>query len=260
MKAIVEFVLLLGVSTALLAEAGPLEDEAAQKVAKLDSKTVERLRHMFNDSQKLASQSLYEWIVLNQLKQKNEELQKHEGAIVGQSGEQTDSGKVIVHRDNQDGSSNGEYLISKQIKQVAGDNKALSGGRQAAENLPTELVVENLAPVAVHDDKNPNDNTKERNDARQTNLFSTFNHPPGGHLGTFPVGQGLFSISSPTLARLPAMPTMPTMPTLSTMPTLPIITPRPAKPAKSSVIGNNGGAMALTNDNVVVVNVLSNNY
>lgn len=81
-----------------------------------------------------------------------------------------------------------------------------------------------------------------KNDARQAYLF------PGLARPTFP---NAFGSTNPLMAGLPpfrplSMPSFPTFPT--------------PRPPKTSIIGNNGGAMALTNDNVVVVNVLSSNF
>lgn len=119
-------------------------------------------------------------------------------------------------------------------------------------------------------------------DARQSSLLSNLHFPGtnplglGGGLGN-PLGLGgvnnplgLGSISNPlglggvsnplAMNSLFQAPKIPTMPTLPALPTFSLSTPKPTLRAKSSIIGNNGGPMSLTNDNVVVVNVLSNNW
>lgn len=93
-----------------------------------------------------------------------------------------------------------------------------------------------------------------KSDARQSSLFSSFRPP---------VLSGLGSSTNPVLGSSPFMSNLLSRPSeLPKFPAFSLIgaTPKPPKPAKSSIIGNNGGTTALTNDNVVVVNVLSNNY
>lgn len=92
-----------------------------------------------------------------------------------------------------------------------------------------------------------------KNDARQASLFSNLMGPALPSLSP-PSFSGVSS--NPFVSNILSTPQLPKLPTF----TLPSPTPKPAKPPKSSIIGNNGGTTALTNDNVVVVNVLSNNY
>lgn len=89
----------------------------------------------------------------------------------------------------------------------------------------------------------------QSNDARQSALFSNFRPPTMAalpNLGTNPFSNNLFK-TSPQLPKLPTF----ALPTPSQL--------TPPKPPKTSILGNNGGYTTLTNDNVVVVNVLSNN-
>lgn len=95
-----------------------------------------------------------------------------------------------------------------------------------------------------------------RSDARQSSLFGGF---PSGGLGNGfgnGFGNGLGS-SSPFGGGLLRPPSLSAFPTLA--PFGPFGHQQTRQP-KSAIIGNGGGAMALTNDNVVVVNVLSGNY
>lgn len=87
------------------------------------------------------------------------------------------------------------------------------------------------------------------NDARQTSLFSNLRPPTMPtlpNLGTNPFSNNLLG----TPPQLPKLPTF-SLPNPSQL--------TPPRPPKTSIMGNNGGYTSLTNDNVVVVNVLSNN-
>lgn len=79
------------------------------------------------------------------------------------------------------------------------------------------------------------------NEARQGSLFSGLSPP---------------SLMNPmnNFLRPPSLPALPSLPAFQ----MPM--PRPPPPPKTSIIGGGGGPMALTNDNVVVVNVFSGNW
>lgn len=104
-------------------------------------------------------------------------------------------------------------------------------------------------------------------DARQASIFSGL-HMPGS--SPFLLGQqNLFQqnplaannlFQQPKLPNLATFPTLPKMPTLPPLLSLPTVSMKPPPKPKMSVIGNDGGPMSLSNDNVVVVNVLSNNW
>jgi len=86
----------------------------------------------------------------------------------------------------------------------------------------------------------------QHSDPRQSSFFSSFRPPTL----TNPLG-----VINP-MANLLKPPSLPTLPTFQ----LPQPAYSPPAPPRRAIIGNGGGPMALTNDNVVVVNVLSSNW
>ena len=195
-------------------------------------KDVDRLRQMFSSSKKLATDSLHEHHLFRQLHQsayKNERSNssnKHDSS----SPKQREDSKSDGHRttndsSNKDGSSRARFGDKdSEPDNVLGEGGQVEIGKNKASGL--------------------------HSDARQSSLFSGLKSPFNP---TFPTSLG----ANPLMNNLLHPPSFPTLPSL---PTFPQATPKPPRPPKSSVIGNNGGSMALTNDNVVVVNVLSNNY
>lgn len=131
-----------------------------------------------------------------------------------------------------------ELLILKHLINESDDSNStkLEGTDLNASILP---LLENLA---------------KHNEARQSSLFNSFKLPASQPFAN------PFGTYNPLMNNLLKPPSLPTLPMLPTLPTFQLPSPRPSRPPKSSIIGNNGGSMALTNDNVVVVNVLSNNY
>lgn len=222
----------------------PQDMKASLKASQLSRKEVERLRQMFRGSHKLATESLDE---LNILRHLQEKFGVHSSGSMGQDGlVEKDSHKLTVHRDGKDHGDN-QYQISSKTMDKPKNGTATT----AKAPVDDDIVVEERP-------NSQNGNLHSDSHARQSSLFSGFNFPANPALGT-----GL-SGSNPFLSRLaqpPSLPSLPSLPALPSLPTFPLVTPKPAKPPKSSIISNNnGGPMALTNDNVVVVNVLSNNY
>lgn len=129
-------------------------------------------------------------------------------------------------------------LFKSSHQTLANGTETVSESDKTSENNEDESTVK----------KNIENNHDHylHNDARQSSLFSAF-RPPSliSPLGT--------TIPMNNLFRPPTLPSLPTL-------QLPRPAPRPPSPPKTSVIGNSGGPMALTNDNVIVVNVLSGNW
>lgn len=134
------------------------------------------------------------------------------------------------------GQTNNATTLSRQSTSL-GDVKFTG-----SETINSNSVADNdqLSIIPVHETGH------SKNDARQSSLFSGFGLGSGGTNPAFqnPLMSGLFK----------PMPLPP-------IPTLPALTLRPPqlRPPKSSIIGGGSGPMTLTNDNVVVVNVFSNN-
>lgn len=95
-------------------------------------------------------------------------------------------------------------------------------------------------------------NHTSHSEARQSSFLTGLHLPGTNPLGSNPLANNLFQSAKPFQ--------LPTMPSFPPLPSIPMMTPKPPPQPKSSIIGNNGGPMSLTNDNVVVVNVLSNNW
>lgn len=89
-----------------------------------------------------------------------------------------------------------------------------------------------------------------QNEARQSSFFSGL-----GRMNPLAGGDLFKPISMPTFPKLPDLTASMKPQQPPVVPTLPPPAPKP----KTSIIGGGSGPMALTNDNVVVVNVLSSN-
>lgn len=90
-----------------------------------------------------------------------------------------------------------------------------------------------------------------KSDARQSSLFGAFPSTGFGNGGlgsSNPFNSGVGGLMRPPSLSMPSM--APFRP----------FGPQTTRAPKTAIIGNGGGAMAMTNDNVVVVNVLSGNY
>lgn len=217
----INLVIVLSISAILCAESRPTSD--ADEISKKlkDEENVQRLRQMFLESHKLATASLHEHNVLRQIQK---HFNEHVGGNLDASGvvKPEESENVIILFDDQRGP--GKY------PPVTGQSK---------ENLDAAKDVIVVSDVDEQAEKSSSI-THSKQDARQSSFFSNLKLPGN-------------PVSNPIMGGF-------SMPTFPPMPTLPVFTPRPPRPPKSSIIGNNGGSMALTNDNVVVVNVLSGNY
>jgi hypothetical protein len=171
-----------------------------------------------------------------------------------------------------------------QVIPLTGDarNKSLRELFAEFQNSPTKWTQQALVNSSngndtsnendVNNDDNVDDkltksvqhDTKDlKNDARQSSLFPGVVSPAFGNSfgigggNTNPLVNGAFLRPPSAFAVLPTMPTMPSLHGFR----LPTGQQQQApRPPKTSVIGNGGGSMAMTNDNVVVVNVLSGNY
>lgn len=243
MNRVCEIILLVSVIIVLAEAFSPIATQVTQRVSQMDQKEVERLRKMFRESHKLAMETMDELSILKLL---GHSFKVHGSASVGDNGNaEEDKHKLTVHHDGKSGDS--RYHISTKDKPMRRPGDDTTGSKQA-DQAEEDIVVEQVQGTrdgTSHADSN----------ARQSSLFSGFKLPSS------PAFANTFSGASPFLSNLAQPPTLPTLPKLPTLPTLPVITPKPPKPPKSSIISNNnGGPMALTNDNVVVVNVLSNNY
>lgn len=193
-------------------------NETDRKALLLDPKNVERLREMFARSHELALAGLYEFGPLNPLKHKSKELATvSDGNLIQKS-------SII----------NEAPGVGDDIASVI-DNKL----KQTVTNGSLKVNEE----TRDQDKKNLHHDVHAKSDARQSSLFSSF-RPSFPTLGS----------TNPLMGSFLRPPSLPTLPTMATFPTP--YQPPPRQP-KTSVIGNSGGPMALTNDNVVVVNVLS---
>lgn len=214
---------------------------------RLSQKDVERMRKMFEGSRKLADESMFELNTLNNLQ---ENFNVHNTASLDNPAQTKLKGdkNFIIHEDRKNDGK--QYKISTTVGNNNQPTGPLVGLLSTFAEPKDDIVVEE---AEIGGKLSGNDTT--RNDPRQSSLFSGFR--PAVFPGT--LGSGLNS-NALNMIRPPSFPSLPSLPTLPTFPTLPLPTQKPPRPPKSSIIGNNGGSMALTNDNVVVVNVLSNNY
>lgn len=221
---------LLAVSSVLLFVEIHLSVESAlvaNQNLNLDPQRVGRLRKMFNNSQNAAQESLHEMTILKQLMQASNFIIPGDAVLVNQGGQthQGNSNKILYSFPNQDII---ESPLSRQTEQVE-------------DTKNNDNTNSNEGPVGL----------ASQNEARQSGLFSGFmpnimatnplQQPSFGLTGTNPLFEGMGNLLKQT--KNPFAPA----------------TPKPAPPPRSSLIGNNGGSTALTNDNVVVVNVLSYN-
>lgn len=192
--------------------------EEVSELEKMSPKSIERLRNMFRQSHKLATDGLIEFNVMRHLKD------GHVNPMVAQNDAR--ESRASDSLGNLDLTTQGQDNFAAEFQGKQGETNSGSGKEFS-------LV-------------DPQSKETAKSDARQSSFLSSFKFPPNPM--TNPLGSNSL------------MPNLLTPLALPSLPSLPIMTPRPSRPPKSSIIGNNGGSMALTNDNVVVVNVLSNNY
>lgn len=153
-----------------------------------------------------------------------------------------------------------------KAKFIAYTNEPARGGIQKSDAIVGKNNLTNSDDASDDDKlsklihKDVNDN---HNHARQSSLFPGLVSPALGN--SFGLGGGNTNpLMNGALLRPPSV--FGNMPSLQSfhLPAFPNNQQQqqfaPFRPPKTSVIGNGGGAMALTNDNVVVVNVLSGNY
>lgn len=194
-----------------------------------DARSIQRLRNMLDRSRALAINNFYEQQALKMMVSSNVTHQQPTILFVPITSDDSSQSS------NKDGESRNEYLIMSHL----GRDET---GHEAIDN--EELITRN---------SNGTHTSNAKSDARQSSLF--------GGLPSSGFGNG-FGSSNPLMNNLFKPPTFPTLPPL-TFPTLAPFRPfgqQTTRQPKTAIIGNGGGAMALTNDNVVVVNVLSGNY
>lgn len=203
-------------------------DSAPVDGQNLDPQRSERLRKMFDNSQRAAQESLNDMTILKQLMQTSNFIIPGDAVLVDQGGRaQEDLNKIVYSFPNQN-----------SIKHPRRSDK---GEVIVEETKNNSNVNTNEGPIAP----------SSHNEARQSGLFSGFmpnliatnplQQPPFSLTGANPLLEGIGNLLKPTKNPFTSA------------------TPKPAPPPRSSLIGNNGGSTALTNDNVVVVNVLSYN-
>ena len=198
-------------------------------------KTVQRLREMFEKSQAEAINNFYEQKALKMMANPVDALDSEPARIKFIPMSLLDSHNNTDANQLKGDQMSAKYLVVKQIESSMKKNE--SSTDEADDNEDSIKAKSNQS------------DQHGKNDARQSSYFGGLGGPQrfGNTFGSTNPMMGGF-LRQPTFAALPAFPTISPF------------TTRPPRPPKSSIIGNNGGAMALTNDNVVVVNVLSGNY
>lgn len=282
--------LLLGLAT----EKDEKSDDDNSRGSKLkldDEQTLNRLRDMFSDSHEHARDQAREMSIKKTLKQLGDKLKKakHKDKGKGKKDEYDDYGYTeegyyeAYERDREkerkkhkkDHKKHKYELKFGAIDEPYGrlsfastsDTKGVRHGKDADPVLTEYLRRESDAPPPISMVPVPPSLLGSKHDsplhteARQSSFLSGLKLPGTNPLNPNPFGGGLFHTPSfPSLPTMPLMPTVPVLPTLPPLPTLPILTPKPPPRPKTSIIGDSAGPMSLTNDNVVVVNVLSGNW
>lgn len=238
----IKALLLLVSSVLLLVEIYPVDGKEVANQRHSDAEKVERWGKMFDDGQRAAKDSLYEMNVLKHLIQ-NYNVPNNTISIDRNGQAQSDLSKMILNFDNEGGVDK-QYLISgPKVKELSSKNIPYSD--------TSEIVVEEIKnqqePVA----------SSSNSQARQSGLFSGLN----SFMASNPMQQSGFGLNGLSNANPLLQGVGNLLQSAQKFPSLTPATPsKPPAPVKSSsLIGNNGGSTALTNDNVVVVNVLSYN-
>lgn len=260
LAAVLCFVLMDGASSTLSAS-----DQAKQRAQQMKPEDVHRIKSMFKKSNEVATDGLYEMNVLKHLRQTFTNRLKNSGQTMDSRGQpEGDSSKITVHLDANPNdptkvNNKKQYLIHtdynptehKLIEEAPQMLKSQAALLKSPINSDEKKIgaMEDSILKFLHivDDKAANQTHSE---ARQTSLFPGFQLPT---TPAFPMSMN----SNPLMSGLLKPPTFPHLPSL---PPFPAFSAPAAPRPKTSVIGNSGGPMALTNDNVVVVNVLSGNY
>lgn len=146
-----------------------------------------------------------------------------------------------------------EVELLRGLKRIKDDHKDNSASNNTSPSNDTnpDSSDDSLTSVSAHESGH------SKNDARQSSLFSGLGL--GGSNSAFqnPLASGMFKPM--TLPPIPTLPALSLEPPTAGLPSSPLAPPPPPpRPPKTSILGG-GGPMALTNDNVVVVNVFSNN-
>lgn len=207
---------------------------SASVLSRNSAETDKRLRGMFEKSQAEAINDFYEQKALKMMSNPIDAHDSEPNLIkfipVSMLDSLNKTGADPIKGDQ----VSAKYLIVKNIESSV--KKGTSAKDQANDGDDgQDLIEEKINQADQH----------TKNGPRQTSFF-------GGQPGF----GNAFTSSNPIMGGLLRPQTFPTFPAF---PTLGPFTTRPPRP-KTSIIGNSGGAMALTNDNVVVVNVLSGNY
>lgn len=202
--------------------------ESAPSLDLNDPKTVQRLREMFQNSHQQSISDYYEQEALKMM------------TNIAADSERKDKSKIIpIALLNPEAKINGSNINEQLMKN-------LFVRYDVNESKASEDQEVTLQPKSTH-----HNNDHIKSDPRQSSLFNSYGFAPNNGFGN------AFNSPNPLGGFLVARPTLPTLPQF---PAFNPLVPRSTRPPKTSIIGNNGGPMALTNDNVVVVNVLSGNY
>lgn len=239
----------------VVADGAPTGDSATKtdKLEQLNNspKDLERLRAMFLGSQLQAIQNYQQRQALAHLNQGNSSSQDQSQVLKDQSIHVVPLSALPALSTDGGNSSAHQFILYQSLRANASGQESNSDDKDD----------DRLAKLVSHD-------ANFKNDARQSSLFPGLVSSNFGN--SFGVGGGNTNpLMNGALFRQPMVPTPMRMPHLSSSPfgsltTLTLTGQRPQQQQqprpKSSIIGNTGGSMALTNDNVVVVNVLSGNY
>lgn len=200
--------------------------EDARK-GELDPKEANRLRNMYASSLDLAVKGMFEANAMNAMNQLA--MSHSQSSDNSTTARAPATGTMVRIR---------PYLI---IGDHGTPSPSLNETKTSNGKSEDDEIAEHLIKSGHHD-------THKHNDARQSGFWP-------GMRPSFPGGLG-----SPGYPNL--MGGLPQIhpPSFPSFQMFPGGGGQSHRPPKTSVIGNSGGAMALTNDNVVVVNVLSSNF
>lgn len=267
------------------------EDEVPDVTQRLDENTINRLRYMFHSSHQLARDQAREMSMKKTLKQlkeymkgKNKQKDKDEDYDPYDNYGEYSNDYHYIDRHRDHGKNHNKHDKHKYELKFGGlDQPFARISRTNLGNEPNGLYHNSdyryndkktkgseIERFKVDEDMTPqvssvpiplsllgslSHNSTLHSDARQSSFLSSLHLPGSNPLNPNPLAGGLFQ--APKLPTIPSLPHIPTIPTMPTLPAMPVMTPKPLQP-KNSILGNNGGPMSLNNDNVVVVNVLSN--
>lgn len=219
--------------------------ESHNEIGQFNEKDLRRLRQMLGESKKLAAESSLEMNMLDLIRRNN--ALKHEGTVIDQN-QHSKEGSTTVFRDEK-GSSSHYEITGRNLDSAIHTNVMDTKNNSSKPKIDDDKEEDSIAEQLV---KHPSDNVKS--ETRQS-LFSPLRFPAMN-----PTLSNSGYATNPFMNNILHPPTLQSFSTLPALPSLPVLTPQSHRPPKTSIIGNGGGPMALTNDNVVVVNVLSGNY